>query len=265
MIGTKLSRWSRVVRHETGRGLLVPIDHGLTSGGMAGMEQSAQLAQWLRHPAITAVVAHKGMIARLNETGCLLGKGIILQMSGMISSSVQPNRKELLTSVDTALRLGADALSLDLVFDGINDGHNLSLLGAVADQASQYGLPILVMAKCQHTNTSAEDAITALRKVVRSIWELGADAVKLQKPESIADIPQLLDGLHQDIDVFFAGGCRSSDDEILKLLTVGLKAGAKGLCIGRNVFQNENPEHFLTALSMRLDHSSDTLSLVRAQ
>lgn len=262
---SKLTRWSRVVNPQTNRGLLIPIDHGLTSGEMDGLIHSSMPARWLSHPAITAVVAHKGMVARLNETGCLLGKGVILQLNGMISSAAQPHRKELLTSIDAALRIGADAVSLDLVFDGEQDSHNLKLLGCVADEAVAYGLPILVMVKCLGAQASGDSAILRLRRVVRSIWELGADAVKLQKPDSMSDIPVLLDGLTKDIDVFFAGGPRSSDEEIARLLTLGLNSGARGLCVGRNVFQNVHPEKFLTALGLRAARQSDqSLSLVSA-
>jgi len=248
MLETKMARWSRVVRPITGHGLIVPVDHGLTSGGLSGMERSAQLTQALRHPAVTAVVAHKGMIARLLPTGCLYGKGIILQMNGMMSSAAEPHRKELLASVDTALRLGADAVSVELVFDGVHNSHNLALLGALTDQAAPYGLPVLVMAKCLQPNAGSEAVVNGMRRVVRSLWELGADAVKLPKPDALTDIPALLDGLADDIDVFFAGGARSTDDEMQKLLAAGLAAGAKGLCVGRNVFQNEQPGHLLTML-----------------
>lgn len=264
MNGSKLTRWARVVNHQTGHGLIIPIDHGLTSGGMAGLQQSVAPARWLSHPAITAVIAHKGMIARLNESRCLLGKGVVLQLNGMISSAAEPNRKEMLSSIDMAVRLGVDAVSLELVFDGENDSHNLKLLGAVADEASAYGFPILVMVKCLHAD-SGSAAIDRLRRVVRAVWELGGDAVKLPKPASMDDIPALLDGLSGDIDVFFAGGPRSGDDEIARLLTEGLSAGAKGLCVGRNVFQNAHPEKFLTALGLRAArHAEARLALVNA-
>jgi class I fructose-bisphosphate aldolase/fructose-bisphosphate aldolase/2-amino-3,7-dideoxy-D-threo-hept-6-ulosonate synthase len=205
------------------------------------------------------------MIARLNETGCLRGKGVILQLNGMISSAAEPHRKEMLSSIDTALRLGADAVSVDLVFDGEHDSHNLKLLGTVADEADAYGLPLLAMVKCLHADSLGNAAIGRLRHVVRAMWELGTDAVKLQKPASLRDIPALLDGLAHDIDVFFAGGPRSSDDEIARLLTHGLNAGAKGLCVGRNVFQNVHPEKFLTALNLRaIRHADAGLALVGA-
>jgi class I fructose-bisphosphate aldolase len=180
-----------------------------------------------------------------------------------MSSAVQPHRKEMLASIDTALRIGADAVSLDFVFDGEQDNHNLKLLGAVGDEASAYGLPVLVMIKCVGARATGDAAIPRLRHVVRSIWELGGDAVKLQKPESMSDIPVLLNGLTNDIDVFFAGGPRSTDQEVSQLLTMGLHSGAKGLCVGRNVFQNAHPEKFLTALSLHLTRQPTTsLSLV---
>jgi len=253
MVGAKRNRWSRVVHHQTGQGLIIPVDHGLTSGPISGMESSDSLVRCLSHPAVSAVVAHKGMLERLAMSGCLLGKGMILQMNGMMSLATQPNRKELLATVDTALRLGADALSVDLVFDSVNDAHNLALLGSVVDQAAPYGLPVLVMAKYFHAggNTSSEVTIGGMRRVIRAAWELGADAVKIPRPDAIADIPVLLKGLSSDIDVFFAGGARSTDEETLELLSAGLAAGAKGLCVGRNVFQNPHPEHLLGALSAR--------------
>jgi class I fructose-bisphosphate aldolase/fructose-bisphosphate aldolase/2-amino-3,7-dideoxy-D-threo-hept-6-ulosonate synthase len=253
MNGAKLSRWSRIVNPQSGYGLIVPIDHGFTSGPISGIGQSAEPAKWLTHPGITAVVAHKGMIDRLRETRCLLGKGVILQLNGMMGGTSQPNRKEMLTSIETSLRMGVDAVSLDLVFDGEQDLHNLKLSGKVTDQASAYGLPVLVMVKCLDAPTNAPGTIHRLRHVVRSLWELGCDGVKLQRPSSMDDIPVLLEGLTDDIHVFFAGGARGDDQEIAGLLTVALDAGAKGLCVGRNVFQNPHPEQFLTSLALRFD------------
>ena len=58
----KKIRWSRFLDRRSGRGILVPIDHGLTMGPIEGLDSVDQMARWMTHPAVTGIVAHKGML-----------------------------------------------------------------------------------------------------------------------------------------------------------------------------------------------------------
>ena len=170
--------------------------------------------------------------------------------------------KPSITTVESAVRLGADGVSVQVNFDGKNDSHNLSLLGAVADTAGRYGLPLLTMLYDKVRTDSADKRIARLRHLMRITIELGSDAIKLAAPESLADIPAILDSLSEDTNIYFAGGPLGSDDDLHALTTAAIAHGAAGLCVGRNVFQKPDPSEALSKLGAMLKRPEKTLGTV---
>lgn len=235
----KKIRWSRFLDRLSGRGLLVPIDHGLTMGPLEGLDSLDQMARWMTHPAITGIVAHKGMVERLACHGLLHGKGLMVHLNGMMSIAPRPDQKERLTSVEAAARLGADAVSLQLNFDGANDAHNLTQLGSAVDEAQRHGLPVLTMLYDKAPCADRTARLQRSRHLMRACVELGTDALKLAVPAVLSDLPALLAGVKEHTAVFIAGGAMASDEEILGLAREAVASGATGLCAGRNVFQRE--------------------------
>lgn len=244
----KKIRWSRFLDQRSSRGIIVPIDHGLTIGPLEGLDSMAQAARWITHPAITGIIAHKGMVERLGSRGLLRGVGLMIHLNGMISLSSEPDRKVRLTSVEAAIRLGADAVSLQLNFDGTNDAHNLTELGAVVDEAQRYGLPVLTMLYDKVPCDGEEQSSLRLRHLVRACVELGTDAIKLAAPARLSELPALLKGVKEHTAVFFAGGAVRSEEEMLRLAQEVVRSGATGLCVGRNIFQRESATAVLTRL-----------------
>ncbi|WP_437838258.1 class I fructose-bisphosphate aldolase [Sorangium sp. So ce1153] len=244
----KKIRWSRFLDRRTGRGIIVPIDHGLTIGPVEGLDSMAQMARWIGHPGITGIIAHKGMVARLASYGLIRGVGLMIHLNGMTSLAPHPNHKERLTSVEAALRLGADAVSVQLNFDGTNDAHNLRQLGAVVDEAQQYGVPVLTMLYDKVPCDGDQHRLSRLRHLMRACVELGTDALKLEAPAQIPHVHALLSGIVEHTSVFFAGGAVRSEDEMTRLAQEVVTRGATGLCVGRNVFQRESAATILTQL-----------------
>ncbi|MCY0989616.1 aldolase [Nannocystis sp. ILAH1] len=244
----KKIRWSRFLEPRSGRGIIVPIDHGLTIGPIDGLDSMTRIARWIGHPGITGIVAHKGMVERLGSRNLLRRVGVMVQLNGMTSLAPEPDRKERLTSIETALRLGADAVSLQINFDGKNDAHNLTQLGAVVDEAQRLGLPVLTMLYDKVPCDGEEARARRLRHLMRACVELGTDALKLAAPTDIAQLPSLLDGIREHTSIFFAGGEVCSEGQLLELATQVVAYGAAGLCVGRNVFQRAAATDTLTRL-----------------
>ncbi|AUX30553.1 MULTISPECIES: class I fructose-bisphosphate aldolase [Sorangium] len=244
----KKIRWSRFLDRRCGRGIIVPIDHGLTIGPVEGLDSIAQVARWIGHPGITGIIAHKGMVERLASHGLLRGAGVMIHLNGMTSLAPNPNTKERLTSVEAALRLGADAVSLQLNFDGTNDAHNLSQLGEVVDEAQRCGVPVLTMLYDKVPSEGDQQRLTRLRHLMRACVELGTDALKLEAPTQFSHMSQLLAGVVEHTAVFVAGGAVRSEDEVLQLAQEVVARGATGLCVGRNIFQRESASAVLTQL-----------------
>jgi len=230
-------------------GIIVPVDHGLTIGPVDGIESSARIASWIDHGAVSGIIAHKGMIERLAAHHCLSSSvGIMMHLTGMSRLAADPDRKTRLTSMETAVRHGADAVSLQVNFDGNNDAHNLALIGAIVDDAQRYGLPVLAMvydAVARPGTTPNKDHISRQRHLMRIAVELGVDAIKIAAPEELSDLAEILEDIIDDVAVFCAGGATRSDDALLALARQAAVHGATGMCIGRNVFQRPSPGKIL--------------------
>jgi fructose-bisphosphate aldolase, class I len=244
----KKLRWSRFLHAVSNRGVIVPIDHGLTLGPIPGLDSVPQIERWISHPGITGVIAHKGMVERLGSRGLLQRVGVMLHLNGMTSLAPSPDRKELLTSVERAVRLGADAVSLQINFDGSNDAHNWTLLGSLVDEAQGYGMPVLTMLYDKVANLPGDQRLQRLRHLMRACVELGTDAIKLAAPADLAELPAILEGFQDHTAIFFAGGAVTSDEAMMALARDVALYGASGLCVGRNVFQRENTAELLTQL-----------------
>jgi len=244
----RLQRFAR-----RGAGVVVPIDHGLTIGPVAGLGTIREIAGWIGHAAIDGVIAHKGIVERLGERGLLAGRGVMVHLDGMSTLGSRPDTKEMLTSVATAMRLGADAVSLQVNFDGENDSHNLRILGSVVDEAAGYGLPVLAMVYDKVATDSPPARLGRLRHLMRIAMELGIDALKIGAPADVAEVPEILDGIAEDMPVYFAGGSLSEPDELFRLARTAVRCGGAGLCVGRNVFQQKSPAVMLTALALEIE------------
>ena len=244
----KKIRWSRFLGPHSDRGIIVPIDHGLTMGPIPGLDSIPRIESWISHPGITGIIAHKGMVERLGTRGLLHRRGVMIHINGMTSLAPTPDRKEMLTSVERAVRLGADAISLQLNFDGTNDAHNLTLLGAAVDEADRFGLPVLTMLYDKAPGIPEDQRLSRLRHLMRVCVELGTDALKLAAPKDLSLVPALLEGVRETTAVMFAGGEKCRDEELLDLARAVVIHAAAGLCVGRNVFQSDNPGALLHRL-----------------
>ncbi|WP_444943383.1 class I fructose-bisphosphate aldolase [Microbulbifer sp. ZKSA006] len=235
-------RWKRFVDPQSGKALVVPLDHGLTVGPIAGIQRPEEMLSWLDTDAVTGVVLHKGLAERL---GGKLDCGLIIHLNGSVCTDEQPDIKQLVTTVEAAVRLGADAVSIQTNFSAATASHNLRLIGHVVDEAHSWGMPVLNMV---YDKSSDAQGLERLRHFMRTAVELGVDALKVAAPQNLQRIPELIDGIQGHTPVLFAGGTLADERALIELAAATVEFGAGGICVGRNVFQRSNPATTLMQL-----------------
>src|SRR2546425_3578947 len=249
----RLARFRATPAPGTRGAVIVPIDHGLTMGPLDGIGSTAEIGRWITSPVIDGVIAHKGIVERLAARGLLSRAGVMVHLNGMSSLGSAPNTKERLTDMETAVRLGADAVSLQVNFDGSNDAHNLSALGRAVDEAGRFGLPVLAMVYDKVPCADRSSEVARARHLMRIAVEVGVDALKIGTPAELSLIAALLDGFVEDVPVFLAGGSLTEPPILFALARAVMRAGGAGLCVGRNVFQHPNPHALLAELASVLE------------
>jgi fructose-bisphosphate aldolase / 2-amino-3,7-dideoxy-D-threo-hept-6-ulosonate synthase len=226
------------------RTVIVPMDHGVTVGPIQGIANMQQITDKLLKGKVDAILVHKG-IARHIDVG---NAGLIVMLSGMSNLSPNINAKVQVCSVQEAIRIGADAVSVHVNVGAQDEDRMLQNLGKVSDECDILGIPLLAMMYPRGPKIPNEQAPDVIAHAARIGAELGADFIKTNYTGSIDTFKAVVESC--PVPVVIAGGpkCKSLD-EVLQTTFDSMKAGAAGLSIGRNVFQCDSPTQIAKALS----------------
>jgi len=236
-------RLSRIFRDD-GRTVIVPMDHGVTLGPVAGVVDMQEIVNKLVVGGTDAIVIHKG-IAKNTQ---LHGMGLITHLSASTNLSPDPDWKVQVTSVLQAIRLGADGVSIHVNVGAENENVMLAEMGVIADECEEYGIPLFAMMYPRGPNIKNSHDPAVVKHVARLGAELGADIIKTNYTGSAETFKEVVDGC--PVPVVIAGGPKARNEEdVLRMVYDSLQAGGVGVSIGRNVFQHKNPTAMAKALS----------------
>jgi fructose-bisphosphate aldolase/2-amino-3,7-dideoxy-D-threo-hept-6-ulosonate synthase len=233
------------------------MDHGVTIGPCEGIENMQTTVNRLVDGGVDAVLVHKGIAKNVDA-----GKaGLIVMLSGASNISPTPNNKVQVCSVQEAVRLGADAVSVHVNVGAQDEDKMLIKLGKVADECEQLGMPLLAMMYPRGPKITNEHALEVVAHAARLGAELGADIIKTNYTGDVESFKHVIECC--PVPVVIAGGPKAkTPTDILEMTADAMKAGSAGLSIGRNVFQHQNPTLMVKALSAIVHRNA---SLAEAQ
>jgi fructose-bisphosphate aldolase / 2-amino-3,7-dideoxy-D-threo-hept-6-ulosonate synthase len=239
----KTRRLKRIMQQDN-RTVIVPMDHGVTVGPIAGIENMQAITDKLVKGNADAILVHKGIAKRI-DTG---GAGLIVMLSGASNLSPNPNCKVQVCSVQEAIRIGADGVSVHINIGAQDEDKMLQTLGKVAEDCEFFGMPLLAMMYPRGPKIVSEHAPEVVAHAARIGSELGADIIKTNYTGTVDSFKGVIESC--PVPVVIAGGpkCKSLS-EVLQTTFDALQAGAAGLSIGRNVFQCQDPTKITKALS----------------
>ena len=239
----KKRRLKRIFRDDK-RTVIVPMDHGVTVGPVTGLVNMQEIINKLLRGGVDAVVLHRG-VAKHVDTG---NAGLIVHLSGITKLGPDPNNKVQVCSVEEAVRIGADAVSVHVNVGAEQEDKMLVKLGRVADDCDRYGVPLLAMMYPRGPKIQNQHAVDVVAHAARLGAELGADVIKTNYTGDVETFKEVVRGCY--VPVIVAGGPKvETVREVLQMVHDSIKAGGAGLSIGRNVFQHENPTKMVKALS----------------
>ncbi len=230
---------------ENGKGIIVPMDHGTSDGPIAGLVNINRLVPKLIEGGATAILAHKGIIRRLNGVpNC----GLIMHLTASTKFASDPNDKVQVTLVEEAVRQGVDAVSIHVNLGGSDsEPEMLKILGETARICDELQMPLLAMMYPRGGNIKEKFDPEAVALVARVGGELGADMVKTVYTGSPDSFREVVEGC--PVPIVIAGGPKCENDrDALQMVKGAMEAGAIGISLGRNVFQHRNPAAMLKAL-----------------
>ncbi len=215
----------------------MPVDHGVTKveDGLQNIDELLRLVA----DYIDAVVMHKGVVKN-SKVIADLEVGLIVHLSASTYLSKDPNDKRIISNVESALKLGADAVSVHVNVGSETEARQLEELGMVCDEADSFGVPVLAM---MYPRGKVEVNVETVKQCARIGYELGADIVKVPYIDGFAEVVKFC-----KIPVVIAGGSKEGEIELLRKVEIAMKSGASGVAVGRNIFNSPSPRDIAKAL-----------------
>ena len=243
----KAIRLERILDRKTHRTVIVPMDHGISVGPIAGITDLPTTVDKVAEGGANAVLGHMGLPLH-GHRGYGRDIGLIIHLSASSSLGPDPNHKVLVTEVEDAIRVGADAVSIHVNVGAEYEAEMLHDLGRVARTCDLWGLPLIAMMYPRGSKVKSEHGVEYVKLAARIGSELGADIIKTNYTGDIDSFRKVVEGC--PVPVVIAGGPKTETDmEFLQMIEGAMQAGARGVAIGRNVFQHQDPVKMTMAIA----------------
>ena len=246
MIGKKI-RLERIINRHTGRTVIAPMDHGVSNGPMKGIIDIDKTVESISQGGADAILMHKGIVEQ-GHRGYGKDIGLIVHLSASTSLAPNPNNKVIVTSVEKAIQLGADAVSVHVNLGSETESEMLQELGEISETCSYWGIPLLAMMYPRGQMVENEHDVELVKHAARVGSELGVDIVKTNYTGDPDSFKEVVEGAL--VPVVIAGGPKvDTDEELLQMVKDSIEVGGAGVAFGRNLFQAENPGKITKAIS----------------
>jgi len=245
--------------------MILPIDQGLEHGPIDFFDNPESIdTDWIYRLAVegnfSGIALHVGLAEKYHKQ--YAGRvPLVLKVNGKTNvPSDDEAFSSMTSSVEDAVRLGADAVGYTLFVGSPSQDVDIAQANEVRRECERYGIPMIIWAYPRGVGMKAKGGIDTLYAVdyaARVACEVGCDIVKLNEPKwdaATADkMPkpyntlQLsdVDGLRKVVKsagrtlVLVSGGSKMGDEATIHKAHIAMEAGCVGLIFGRNMWQRK--------------------------
>lgn len=254
----KAKRLGRLISPDSGKCVIVPLDDSLLSGPALGLERLEPKIRDIVSEHPDAILGFPGLFRNYAQE--FAGIPSILNVTASTIRSCH-TRKTLVSSIDVALRLGADAVAVHVNIGSTYETEMLHTLGVVAEQCDVAGMPLMAIMYPRSEVADGDENFLDLKEnapeqytelvshAARIGMELGADLIKTQYtgcPDSFRIVVDACGG----IPIIAAGGPTVEIEQMLEAAAGIVSAGGTGVSFGRNIFGREDAAAALRALRL---------------
>ncbi|MCL5291649.1 MAG: 3-hydroxy-5-phosphonooxypentane-2,4-dione thiolase [Actinobacteria bacterium] len=234
------NRLSRILKPQTGRTVMLAVDHGYFLGPTSRLENLEATIRPLL-PYADSLMLTRGALRTSVDAGADVP--IVLRVSGG-TSIVGPNLADegITTSFEEAIRLNVAAVALSVFIGSEHEHQTLLSLADLVNEGETFGIPVLAVTAVGKELEKRDARYLAL--ACRIAAEIGAHIVKTYYCEGFEKV---VEGC--PVPVVIAGGPKlESELDALQLAYDAISRGAAGVDMGRNIWQSDFPVPMIRAV-----------------
>ncbi len=234
------NRLSRIFNPETGRTVMLAVDHGYFLGPTRKLEDPRATITPLL-PYADALMVTRGVLRN-----CVDPEGAIptvLRVSGGVSI-IGPSLADegLTTSIEDAIRLNVSAVTMSIFVGTEHERETLLNLAELVDEGERYGIPVLAVTAVGKELEKRDARFLSL--CCRIAAEIGSHYVKTYYCDDFEKVVESC-----PVPIVIAGGPQlDTFKDTLQLAYDAISKGARGVDMGRNIWQADHPVAALRAV-----------------
>jgi len=241
------NRLSRIFNPQSGRTVMLAIDHGYFQGPTTGLER-IDLNILPLVPYADTLMLTRGILRSIVPPST--SKSIVLRVSGGTSILKELSNEQIAVDIEESIRLNACAMAVQVFIGGEFEKESIINMTKMVDIGTRYGIPTLAVTAVG--KDMARDA-RYFRLATRICAELGAQYIKSYYIDEgfetvTASCP---------VPIVMAGGKKIPEPDALTMAYNAVQQGASGVDMGRNIFQSEDPVAMIQAVKAVV-HNNET-------
>ena len=225
------NRLARIFRPESGRTVMLAIDHGYFQGPTTGLERiDVNILPFV--PYADSLMLTRGILRSIVPPSTQ--KPIVLRASGGTSILKELSNEDLAVDIDDSIRLNVCAMAVQVFIGAEYEKESITNMTRLVDMGLRHGIPTLAVTAVG--KDMARDA-RYFRLATRICAELGAHIIKTYYIEK--DFETVCAAC--PVPIVMAGGKKIPELDALTMAYNAVQQGASGVDMGRNIFQSEAP------------------------
>lgn len=234
------NRLARLFHPKSGRSVMLAFDHGYIMGPTAGLER-LDVAVPPLIPHIDVLMGTRGAIRACISPAVTAAKCLRVTYDSSVVMEEMSAGGGIACDIENAIRMDADCLAVQTFIGAPGESNSLGLLSRTVDAGARYGIPTLGVVAVGKRMARDEKFFLLATRIVA---ETGAQVVKSYYCDGFERVAAACPA-----PIVIAGGKKLPEDEALAMAYRAISEGARGVDMGRNIFQAESPVAMCRAIA----------------
>jgi len=226
-----------------GKALYLAYDQGMEHGPSEFNDKNAnplEIIKIAKEGKFNGIIFGKGIAEKYREDIRKSGVPLIIKLNGKTNLSRGEPISRQLCSVKEATKLGAKAVGYTIYIGSKYENVMLQEFERIEEEAHKIGLPVIAWVYPRGEGTKGKSEDELMEYAARVALEIGADVAKIKYSGNQKSLRKALLAAGR-CKLVIAGGGKTNNNFFLKMTKEVMDAGATGVAVGRNIWQNENP------------------------